>query len=894
MSRIILRLFLFLSGIEGLFVVNNILQSPSETASALLWGLSASRLLMLGGTLLLVFLSFGAIFFSFWRRISFERFERRLEDVFRSRKSLFVGLSICSLVAYAGGQLALIAPTIDEPVVSAFLLRLQPFFIWIALICVQSSAVILIWHSGSNSLRPSKNGLTFQSIVMFNLLVFGWIWVINAGYGFAEETKSTGYFRGPGTPIINFQIILALGITFGFYWLWNKLVEKDTKIGNFVDNRLDLIIGIVLWVATFSLWMAVPLKPSWFADQPRTPNYTFSPNSDALMYDSIGQSLIVGSGFSHPHWGDAIRRPMLAGVIGLFHVIRGLGYEEIIVLQVALLAFFPVLIYFFTSTLHTRISGLLAAILIIFRERNAIVLADTITVSHAKILMSDLPAAIGVVFFLYLTYRWLKNPVERQHFPFVAGGVIGFFVLVRSEIGFLIPIMGIAGLWLLRGKPMVWAKGIALLSIGFLLMVGPWMWRNWRVTGNIYLDTPTNINRVERIFEFLLDREDIFEQSSNNNIGYKDAVLIPEQQIENGGQESGLFSQSEEEDFDKIENFLNHFINGQTQYFYTIPLSPQMLSAIAHLAADRSINGFLESCCSVENYVRDLPYWWGSWDGGLDNRSYISMTIALVIFSFGIVILWKKNKILGVLPLFAGSFHVMFFAFNRRSGGRWIMEYDWFSFIILSVGLVVVIQGIGNSLRTGSPQIESRFEGDLVYGSKTSWSMGHYLTVAFLLFFLGASLPMSEILIPQRYSESEMISRIEALLGSEQSILSAEEKIELENLINQDVAIWFGRALYPRYFDQFDGIDGWKDHYKHRFSRYEFYNVGTINGWSLLPYVGDSVDFPHATDVLSFGCGRSYYNNAIVMVLYPAGSDYPYDVLWQVPTEGESEDCFSE
>ena len=888
-STMISRIFLFLTSIEGFVVVWTILQSPSEADSARLFGLSAMRLMLLGGALVVVLLALGLLFASFWKRSWYKGVRDRLKVRTENRVVLFTVLGLSILGTLAGAQYALYAPVAEEPVVQAFLFRLQPFLIWASLVCAQLIFVMISWHYAILGFRSENRSRFVPVFIVLGFFIVVWIFLAVTGYGFSEETRATGYFRVPGTPILGVQVLLSFVVTLVFVWLWGYFPKFKISALLAVLIRKEFLIGLLLWVIAFTIWMSAPLEPSWFADPPRLPNFTFSPNSDAHMYDAAGQSLLVGSGFWHPHWDSQIRRPMLSGLLAMFHAIRGLGYEEIIVLQVALLAIFPMLVYFFTSELHNQISGLLAAILIILRERNAIILADTITVSHAKILMSDLPATVGVVFFLMLIYKWLKRPIKHPHLPLVAGGVIGFFVLIRSEIGFLLPVVGLVGLWFMRRIPWTWLKGMVLLSFGFLLMVGPWTWRNWQVTGTLYMDTPLNIQRLENILEDVLGRED----ELGSHAAYKDAFLVPSSLSSSGSQKTAVLSRLIKDEVDKSENSINHYFNGQTQFVYTLPLSPQILMAAANLTADQTLDGFLNSCCSVEKYVRDLPYWWGDWDGGLAHQSYISMALVLVVLSIGIAVLWKEQKLLGVLPILAGFLHVLFFALNRRSGGRWVMEYDWFSVVVLSVGLVQISLGVVTWLRGETPKTWSKFIAEKEILHKSTWSTGHYLCAAIVILAIGASLPISEITIPQQYTESDKNVLVEELLNLEQSILSNEEKSEFANLINKDAGIWYGRALYPRYYESGDGMDGWKDHYKHPFSRFEFYSVGTKNGWFVLPYVDETITFPHAADVLVLGCGHEYYLDVMAMVLYPAGSDTPQEILWRDPASGETEDCFS-
>ena len=159
-------------------------------------------------------------------------------------------------------------------------------------------------------------------------------------------------------------------------------------------------------------------------------------------------------------------------------------------MQVAIMAPIPVLKYGITRQIHNRISAVMAATLIIFREINGILLGSAITTSHAKLLMSALPTTLGVMLFTVIMIRWLQKPDQKQVLALIAGGVTGIFMLIRPEFGVLLPFIGFAALLQLIRQPKVWFKGMVLIAAGTILMLTPWVWRNYQITGTIFLDSP--------------------------------------------------------------------------------------------------------------------------------------------------------------------------------------------------------------------------------------------------------------------------------------------------------------------------------------------------------------------------------------------------------------------
>src|SRR5512134_2895456 len=73
------------------------------------------------------------------------------------------------------------------------------------------------------------------------------------------------------------------------------------------------------------------------------------------------------------------------------------------------------------SCLDKRPAGLLAAFLLMLRERNAMALSNIIQVSHTKLLLSDVFAMGEMILLVWLVVWWLQNPVERRAVPIAVG-----------------------------------------------------------------------------------------------------------------------------------------------------------------------------------------------------------------------------------------------------------------------------------------------------------------------------------------------------------------------------------------------------------------------------------------------------------------------------------------
>ncbi len=862
------RIILFLIAVEASIVASAILSAPSEAANVRLLGLSTSRLAMLGGVLLFALAALGLLLYSFWRKSPFDIWEASLRGRFSQPKTTAVSTILLGFFAWAAAELAIYAGVVQEPVMQAVLMRLQPLLIGGALIAAELLLLILSWHWIENKVSPWQNRELLYILILWGIFILVGVFQTLSGYGFTQETTETGVFRLPGTPILGIQIVLALVFVFwGGKWLWPRIVS--TKVGSFINSKsgwLNLGLGILIWGIAFAVWMAAPLKESWFVDGPRAPNYTFSPNSDAYLYESVAHSLLVGSEFQHPQWGYMVLRPVYSSILALFHWIGGLEYEDIIWLQVAALSFFPVLVFRLTTILHRRLSGMLAALLIIFREYNSISLADTITVSHAKLLMADLPVTLGIVLVLLLFVRWIQNPGHRW-LPLLAGGAIGFFLMVRMEAAALLALPVISAIYFVPRYTKNWLQGIGFLFLGFGLIMAPWVYRNWGYTQMFYLVSP---EYEQQIIDKIFGTKPL-QGTSALGIGI------------GAGTEKNLFSErgdviltNDDGSWSAGERRLNHYFNNQLQAFMYFPLSPRLLLSFTTAAVTRQTDQLANLCCSPEAYVRDLPYWWNDWDGKLKSGSILSMGVVMLILAAGVLALWRTQKLLSLLPILFAIAYLIFLSVLGRSGGRWLLEVDWVNAIIFSVGSVGIFEGFTNWVSGENSQLpKNTLNVDVLVSPRRIY------LVAVLLLIIGLIVPLSEQFIIQRYTQAGIDARLDRLLSDQSSHLSETDKEKLITILAEEgVETWYGRALYPRFFQGGDGMDGLGGIYKRPFSRMEFFLVGTENHWTTIAQPEPVDSFPHGADVLLVGQGAYYSFDIQFGVVFDEGMDFEM-VLWK-------------
>ena len=178
-------------------------------------------------------------------------------------------------------------------------------------------------------------------------------------------------------------------------------------------------------------WSHQTISPSHFSPAPSAPNYEYYPYSDAAIFDRMSYHLLSGVGFSDV----LIRRPLYVGLVALFHKVGGVDYEGTVFVQILFLALLPSFVYLLTTKLSNRLAGFTAGGLIVLREMNAIALSGKIVASHAKLIMSDLTATLGIVVFVYACILLFKNTWRDKWLLLIIGASLGLLALVRALFG---------------------------------------------------------------------------------------------------------------------------------------------------------------------------------------------------------------------------------------------------------------------------------------------------------------------------------------------------------------------------------------------------------------------------------------------------------------------------
>jgi hypothetical protein len=920
-KKIVLLVYMVLIFFGGILTLRSLLNIPGEESSVIAFGLSGARLILFVAVLAItlfvgVFLSKSVANPSWYSKISTQLIEKLAVDKVFGSILLFSVLGII-----IGSNFVTIIPEIYEPVALAYYIRLKPLIWWVVTACSQTILGITLLKFNYNLSTFRKWGRrSYAFIFTFGMISIVGLWISGTGYGLDPIDEGIGW-HVLGPPILETQVLAGWGISMAIFFLWSWTSGRVDKIDQNRKKWGDILICTALWLTAFTLWMAQPLKPNWFAAEPRAPNYEFYPNSDSSVYDVTAQNLMLGDGFK-TRGSPFTLRPLYTAFLALLHKIGGLEYEPIIWMQVAVLAFIPVVLYTLTKLLYNRFSALLAALLLIFREMNAIKLGDSISDAHAKLLLPFLPTTLGILLFLWLFSTWLQSPTKRPSLAILTGGIAGFFMLIRPEVGAILPFVGLAALLQLRKQPGTWFKGVALISVGLVMAIGPWIWRNYQITGTIYIDSPHY--RLDLIIKryredpigFTLpenlpeptksavtedspkmSEDDLKDQFAPTELPLAFTPTIEPKNKQTPTPETG--SKADEgiqqltdemaEDVisyvqqnpDTTTNFiLTHLMNSVVQTVLGLPIShPITLSTIKFLG-HKSVSQLWLDCCSLEDYERKFQFW-SKWDGRLPLISIIPISFNLTLVAIGISSAWRKQKFTSLIPIAAAIGYYMINALVRNSGGRYIIPVNWVAFFYFSIGLAKATSWGISSFKPKAWRI--MFSEEVQIDTKTTTFPilnKSNLGIATIILIIGCTLPLLEIAIPQKYAPSVIENRINKFFQEEQQGIRDTEKDYLETFIENGGRVLQGLALYPRYHKPYQMGSVWSIYQERSYSHIDFYLSSPYDTGVVLVLVNEPNYFPSASNVIVFACPHGDYYDALAVILINSEGK-PKQIMWR-------------
>ncbi|MCS6992874.1 MAG: hypothetical protein N2117_04965 [Anaerolineales bacterium] len=658
---------------------------------------------------------------------------------------------------------------------TAYASRLAPLATWFTLAGLEW----LFLHRPPNPIRIPPSSLRPFLVITF---VLGLLFLLIRFTGWGLTPTRDGSFGFPSTPFLEWQVLLALVVALLAGFLLQGLST----------HRLDVILFVLTYLLTCLLWLADPLVPGFFATPPRAPNFEPYPFSDALIYAQYAQQALIGEGLL---WPDIPTRPFYVSLLVWQHALVGQSYYAVITLQTLWLAFFPALLYLLGKEFGSRPLGLLLALLAALRDLTANHAAPfALNYTYSKLYFSEIPTALFLVLFTILAIRWLKTP-KPPAYALLMGGILGIAALIRLQSVILLGALALVSLIpLWRTRRADWLRSLVWMTLGLLLALAPWLIRNTLAAGGLVLDNPISQSMV-------LARR--WSGSSGNE-------SLPRLPGESTAQYVSRLNRMALEHLQRnpqriLGSAANHFFNNLITSLHTFPVRDQ-LTSLDELRWPRH----------------------AFWQSGF--RSIPHTLLYTLLFAIGLTAAWLHLRWAGLLPLAFSLFYHAWTALFLSSGDRFLVPIDWTTYLYQAWGLLLLAQSALTGLRGVPPALSqdtcASIESPLSGGS-AGWKRTAP-TVALIL-FLGTSIPLTELVFPQRYSASAACP-----------FATRPEEVCVQ-----------GRAIYPRYYESGDGEPGTaKRGYEiSAEARLVFWLAGPQPGLVILPLETAPVFFPHAADV---------------------------------------------
>ncbi|MGH2581859.1 MAG: hypothetical protein ACRDFQ_03060, partial [Anaerolineales bacterium] len=514
----------------------------------------------------------------------------------------------------------------------AVFVRAIPVLVWGSLISVQIGLFLMLADIDKDALATSFRPPWKHTAMLLSLFLMILLFISITKIGITTDRVGLSW-GPPGTPITFGQLALVFAVSMSIMvpiWL---LAVRFTNL-----QRLDAIFFIGLWALAVFLWSREPMLPSHFASSPMQPNLEYYPNSDAAVFDKSALQLLFGAGFQN----QLVRRPLYVGLLALFHRIAGPGYAGSVFLQILLLAFIPALIYLLTSKLSNRMAGLLTGGLITLRETNAIHLSGEIPASHAKLLMSDLLTMLGIAVILYLAITLTKSNKKSLWSYAVLSACVGLTALVRAQTLIILAPILLFIIFSQRPFKIALTKSLILI-LGLGLVLLPWLWRNWDLTGRILLDDGGEQRLLARNYS-------------------SDPTSAP----------ARFSGESEQEFLARLRRDIFSFI-----FIHPSDVLTFVSNHFLHNLVDSALYvAPIYSGDSPASLLSRIPYW-DTWDGNLTSANGTFLFINLFVLALGIAVALKQHQFAGWLPFTVFLFYSAGNALARSSGWRFLLPVDW-------------------------------------------------------------------------------------------------------------------------------------------------------------------------------------------------------------------------
>ncbi len=416
-----------------------------------------------------------------------------------------------------------------------------------------------------------------------------------------------------------------------------------------------------------------------------------------------------------------------------------------------------------------------------------------------------------------------KQQKNRSIYSSLIGSVTGALILTRSQSLILIPFIALI-FYITALKS--WKRiviYICLFALGIALVVTPWLYRNYQISGHFALEDSRNTSdMVNRIMGKPVETyQGIYILDNPEQVLFKQ-----------------VFASYLNHPLETLKFIGNHFFNNMISSIRILPIRTELIK-------------------NFDSIFRLDDLFWTKQGNEFKFIQAFILVVYLLIIAIGISYAFITTGVSGLTPIIIFLGYSLSSAITRISGWRFIISVDWVVLLYFWIGLYSCLLFILNLLGVNINNLSST---KLFNKIKFSTSIFHlknirktiFVNILFLCF--GLALPLFVYIMPRPYASQSRAENIEEIKNAiENYDISAFTKGKIFKALEDDsVFIETGKAFYPRFYKSGDGepINQKNIYYFQDYPRLLFYFIGRIRKDVQLEISESPKVFPNNTDVI--------------------------------------------
>ncbi len=816
--------------LQGVLSLWQFASFPSDADYPLMFGLSAARLAGISSFLLWILINLAFAFFSLHNS---DRLTGRLEELFFSRSGdVLLVLSLLIAMSSQAGLWILRGLSQHREIFAyqAYADRLAPFLNLSTLVGLETIAWVIYYKRRIFlSIKVTGMDLFRRAALLWVGLGFVAAFIVVTGLGIVPDIS--GDWGYPGVPLLEWQILLVCILC-----ALMLIFESNQLLSKF--RRTDLWISVSIWLLAALLWLSQPIVPGFSALAPRPPNNEIYPFADSQLYDEYAQSVLIGNGLKQT---GIPTKPLYVVFLAFLHLLSGQKYEHVIAVQSLILATFPVVLYWIGKDFYGRPVGLAVALLAILRDMTSNISAPfTHALSYSRLFLSEIPVAILIALFIFLSYRWARSNYPRLP-AFLAGGILGMGIMIRTQAGVALPVILIMAGVANRKAFYPILRGGILMAAGIALVVSPWIWRNWNLTGVFLFDDPSTqmANLALRYNNLNGVRADLSLHAGESHADFNRRLFLQFREAVAANPGGAL------------QALTNRFFNNCVDNILLLPLRND-LSGLSEL-------------------LQPTRPFWEHWYGQPTLGQCGVLAFYILLLGLGLAAAWKRLGLWGFAPFAVNLLSNLWIAVALLSGQRFLLPMDWSIYLYYMIGLLVLVSGFLYLLERARPRVTAWYQSHSdvetnLLANNPRWFA--YILAGVAFFLIGSSIPLSERIFPRRYPALHQAQIFQQLSSSRTFSKSHLDAACVQQVITDNQLTGYtGRALSPRFYGAGEGESTAKQGYAPSDqSRLVFQSIGNRYSVVILDLAEAPEFFPHAADVLFYMDPQQTNHAGIVLV----------------------------